>query len=149
MTNRENAGALGLPERLPTRAFATVCLCRLGRLEHPITIGMLVVRPASSVGVRWVVSSGTKLQVRPAALPLTLVDLALAVLLTPGLNAGSSASPGNRCSKINSSRTIMHRPKARQDRAQADESIAQSTSIRRDRTTPPRGTIDHRPTPLE
>jgi hypothetical protein len=37
-----------------------------------------------------VVSSGSKLQVRPAALPFTLVDLALAVLLTLGLNANDS-----------------------------------------------------------
>jgi hypothetical protein len=29
----------GLPERLPTRAFATVRLRRLGRFEHPIAIG--------------------------------------------------------------------------------------------------------------
>jgi len=63
--------------------------------------------------LRWVVSSGAKLQVLRAALPLGLDDLALAVLLARA-SRHSSASRGRRCSAINSPRTVMHRPKAYQ-----------------------------------
>jgi hypothetical protein len=49
---------------------------------------------------RWVVPAGAQVQVHPAALPLDLVDLALAVVLAvmllvvPGLGAGRLAPAG-------------------------------------------------------
>ena len=81
--------APGLPDRLPSSVRGCQqSLLWFGALSIR-SRRMLVARPASSVCVRWVVSSASKLQVRPAALPLDLGDGALAVLLAPGLNASS------------------------------------------------------------
>ena len=57
--------------------------------------------------LRRVVPPGTKMQVHPAALPLDLIDLALAVVLTPGLERKELGVPRNAWRAVTKSRTVM------------------------------------------
>jgi hypothetical protein len=56
-----------------------------------------------------IVAAGPEMQVDPAALELELIDLALAVVLTPSLDASSSASRGSPWRAVSRSRTVIHR----------------------------------------
>src|SRR5215216_7906933 len=48
------------------------------------------------------------MQVHPAALSLHLIDLALAVVLTPGLERQQLRIPGNVRRAVSKSRTVIH-----------------------------------------